>query len=206
MASNTTVLLKKSGVSGNTPLDLVYGEIALNYAEGKLFYKNGVGIKSITNQKTFSTINANSTLILAGSYTDTVDIVSGSGISIVGDAINKKITISSTGGGGGGGGSSTLAGLDDVGIEEPLQTNDILTYSDATGKWYNRQPSGGYTHSTLTFYPVYDYSYGENYANHEDYPGELGPTSDPFGVSLATNFDCMDPVGSLQTDDLGGLT
>ena len=129
--------------------------------------------------------------------------MSGSGISIVGDAINKKITISSTGGGGGG--SSTLAGLDDVGIEEPLQTNDILTYSGATGKWYNRQPSGGYTHSTLTFYPVYDYSYGENYANHENYPGELGPTSDPFGVSLATNFDCMDPVGSLQTDDLGTL-
>ena len=87
MASNTTVLLKKSGVSGNTPLDLVYGEIALNYAEGKLFYKNGVGIKSITNQKTFSTINANSTLILAGSYTDTVDIVGGTDISVVFDAI-----------------------------------------------------------------------------------------------------------------------
>jgi hypothetical protein len=203
MSSNTTVILKKSGISGNTPSDLAYGEVALNYAEGKLFYKNGVGIKYITNQQTFSTINANSTLILAGSYTDTVDIVAGSGISIVGDAINKKITISSTGGGGGG--SSTLYGLTDVDIQDPLQTNDILTYSGATGKWYNRQPAGGYTHSTLTFFPVYDYSYGENNQNHENYPGQLGPTVDSFGVSLSTNFDCMDPVGSLQIDDLGIL-
>ena len=204
MSANTVIQLRKSGVTGNSPSSLNYGELALNWADGKLWYKNGSGIKAIYNQKTFATINVNNTLILAGGYSDTVDIVSGSGISIVGDAINKKITISSTGGGGGG--ANTLAGLDDVGIEEPLQTNDILTYSGATGKWYNRQPSGGYTHSTLTFYPVYDYSYGENYANHENYPGELGPTSDPFGVSLATNFDCMDPVGSLQTDDLGGLT
>jgi len=203
MASNTTVLLKKSGVSANTPVHLEYGEIALNYADGKLFYRNGVGIKYITNQKTFSTINANNTLILAGSYTDTVDIVAGSGIRIAGDAINKKITISATGGGGGG--SSTLAGLDDVQIQDPIQTNDILTYDGALGKWHNRQPAGGYTHSTLTFFPVYDYSYGENYENHEDYPGQLGPTVDAFGVSLSTNFDCMDPVGSLQTDDLGTL-
>ena len=201
MSSNTTVLLKKSGISGNTPSDLAYGEVALNYAEGKLFYKNGVGIKYITNQQTFSTINANSTLILAGSYTDTVDIVAGSGIRIAGDAIHKKITISSTGGGGG---ASALSDLTDVDIGS-LQTNDVLTYSVATGKWYNRQPAGGYTHSTLTFFPVYDYSYGENYENHETYPGQLGPTVDAFGVSLSTNFDCMDPVGSLQTDDLGTL-
>jgi hypothetical protein len=114
MASNTTVLLKKSGVSGNTPSDLAYGEVALNYAEGKLFYKNGVGIKSITNQKTFSTINANNTLILAGSYTDTVDIIGGRDISVVGDAINKKITISYTGTGGGGGGGGTGNGFTQI--------------------------------------------------------------------------------------------
>jgi len=93
MASNTTVLLKKSGVSGNTPSDLAYGEVALNYAEGKLFYKNGVGIKSITNQKTFSTINANNTLVLAGSYTDTLNFIGNNGITITGNAINSQVTI-----------------------------------------------------------------------------------------------------------------
>lgn len=36
------VLLKKSSVVGKVPLpgDLDYGELALNYADGKLFYKN----------------------------------------------------------------------------------------------------------------------------------------------------------------------
>lgn len=36
------VLLKKSAVLGKIPnvSDLVYGELALNYADGKLYYKN----------------------------------------------------------------------------------------------------------------------------------------------------------------------
>lgn len=42
MASNTNVLLKKSSVSGKVPVsdDLQYGEVALNYADGNLYYKN----------------------------------------------------------------------------------------------------------------------------------------------------------------------
>ncbi|MEE2604642.1 MAG: hypothetical protein VYB19_00610, partial [Bacteroidota bacterium] len=35
-----TIKLKNSGTSGNTPSSLVHGELALNYADGKLFYKN----------------------------------------------------------------------------------------------------------------------------------------------------------------------
>ena len=126
MASNTIVLLKKSGISGNTPSDLVYGEVALNYAEGKLFYKNGVGIKYITNQKTFSTINANSTLILAGSYTDTLNFVGNNGITIVGDAINNKVTIAldpSYSGGGGGGGVGATGATGPMGSTGP--TGDV---------------------------------------------------------------------------------
>jgi hypothetical protein len=36
------IILKKSSVQGKTPLaqDLDYGELALNYADGKLYYKN----------------------------------------------------------------------------------------------------------------------------------------------------------------------
>ena len=50
MSDNTVIQLKKSGDIGNTPLsaDLSYGEVALNYADGKLFYKNASNqIKSI---------------------------------------------------------------------------------------------------------------------------------------------------------------
>jgi hypothetical protein len=98
MSSNTVIQVKKSGTTGNTPASLNYGELALNWADGKLFYKNGVGIKAIYNQKTFSTINANNTLILAGSYTDTLSIIAGNNVTIDSDSINKTITINSSGG------------------------------------------------------------------------------------------------------------
>ena len=147
MASNTIVLLKKSGISGNTPSDLVYGEVALNYAEGKLFYKNGVGIKYITNQKTFSTVNANSTLILAGSYTDTLNFVGNNGITIVGDAINNKVTIAldpsySGGGGGGVGATGPMGPTGPTGATGP--TGDIgATGADgATGPMGPTGPTG----------------------------------------------------------------
>lgn len=41
MADQTTIALKNSGSTGNTPvtLSLAYGELAINYADGKLFYR-----------------------------------------------------------------------------------------------------------------------------------------------------------------------
>lgn len=40
--SNTAIKLKKSSVAGKAPLvgDLQYGEIAINYADGRIYYKN----------------------------------------------------------------------------------------------------------------------------------------------------------------------
>ena len=40
------VLLKKSSVGGNAPGtgDLEYGEVAINYADGRLYYKNSSNI------------------------------------------------------------------------------------------------------------------------------------------------------------------
>ena len=96
MSSNTVIQLRKSGTTGNSPSTLNYGELALNWADGKLYYKNGTGIKSIYNQKTFSTVNSNNTLILAGSYSDTLSIIAGNNITIDTDATYNKITINST--------------------------------------------------------------------------------------------------------------
>ena len=60
----TKIKLKKSSVSGNTPGtgDLVYGELALNFADGKLFYKNSSNqIKSFVDSALVeSLISANS--------------------------------------------------------------------------------------------------------------------------------------------------
>lgn len=100
--ANTLIQVKKSGVTGNTPVDLTIGELALNYADGKLFYKDTFdNISSIQNQDTFGTINVDSTLIVASSPTDILNLVAGSNVTITPDALNKTITISSSGGSGG---------------------------------------------------------------------------------------------------------
>lgn len=94
-SSNTTILIRKSVVSGNTPVELANGEIAINSADGKLFYADPIGdIVSISNQNTFGTINANSSLIIASNPTDTLSLVAGDNIRIDSDGVNKKITIS----------------------------------------------------------------------------------------------------------------
>jgi hypothetical protein len=98
--ANTTLQLKKSGQTGNVPNSLAYGELALNYADGKLFYKASNGsIASISTAPatdSFATINANSSLILATSPYDTLSIIPGNNITISTDTFNKTITINST--------------------------------------------------------------------------------------------------------------
>ena len=56
MASNQ-VLLKKSSVAAKVPLvtDLAYGEVALNYADGKLYYKNSSNLVKYFSNDTFAT-------------------------------------------------------------------------------------------------------------------------------------------------------
>jgi hypothetical protein len=92
MSTNTSIQLKKSGVTGNTPVDLVHGEVALNYADGRLYYKDGVdGISYIYNQDSFATVNANGSLVLASSPTDILSIVPGNNISITANTVSKTI-------------------------------------------------------------------------------------------------------------------
>ena len=38
-----TIKIKNSGTSSNTPSSLEHGELAINYADGKIFYKNSSG-------------------------------------------------------------------------------------------------------------------------------------------------------------------
>lgn len=99
--SNTTIQIKKSVVSGNTPSSLANGEIAINSADGKLFYRTPSGsISSIQNQQSFATVNANSSLILATSGSDTLSIAAGNNITISANTTSKTITISGAAGSG----------------------------------------------------------------------------------------------------------
>ena len=97
--SNTSIQLKKSGQTGNTPSSLIHGEVAINYADGKLYYKNASNVISyISNQFTFETINVGGSLILATSPTDTLNLQAGNNISFQVDGLNNRITIDASSG------------------------------------------------------------------------------------------------------------
>jgi hypothetical protein len=73
--------------------------LALNYADGRLYYKAANGTityiqsGSGTTTQSFATVNANSSLILATSPTDTLSIVPGNNITISACTTTKTITI-----------------------------------------------------------------------------------------------------------------
>lgn len=59
------IILKKSSVGAKVPVagDLTYGELALNYADGKLYFKNSSNvIQSFTNDSTSVTLAGTQTL------------------------------------------------------------------------------------------------------------------------------------------------
>jgi hypothetical protein len=95
--ANTILQVKKSGVTGNVPSSLEYGELALNYADGKLYYRDSNNtitfIQSGSTTDSFATINANSSLIFATSPTDTLSIAAGNNITISACTVSKTITI-----------------------------------------------------------------------------------------------------------------
>jgi len=90
--ANTTLVLKNSGSTGNTPSALANGEVAINYADGRLFYKNAFGGTSyITNTDSFANISANGSLLLATSATDTLTLTSANAITVLANTITKTI-------------------------------------------------------------------------------------------------------------------
>ena len=87
---SNTITLKKSGVSGNAPSssDLSLGEIALNYADGHLYYKSGA---SATPAK----INAGDADTLDGLHASSFVKTSGDSV-ISGSLIVDDITINAS--------------------------------------------------------------------------------------------------------------
>ena len=94
--ANTVIALKKSATPGNSPSALSNGEIALNYADGKIFYKNSTG--SIVNltfpqSNDFGVVNAAGTLLVSDTQGDVFTINTGNNIIITGDAVTDSMTI-----------------------------------------------------------------------------------------------------------------
>lgn len=92
--ANTVIRLKKSSVPGELPSSLEHGELALNYADGKLYYKDqSNSIQQISSGNSFATINAAGTVIIADLQNDVLSFQAGENIEITGDYINDAITI-----------------------------------------------------------------------------------------------------------------
>jgi hypothetical protein len=169
------VLLKRSSTSAKTPQtsDLDYGELAINYADGKLHYKN-----SSNAIDAFASITATATLT---NKTLTNPTINGATLT----------------------GTVTIDGLQYPGSDgtngQVLSTNGNgqLIFADVGGGGVN---VGGYNNSSSTSFP------GGDFQGTESYIGSSGITNDAFGVSLLAAFTCMDPIGSLQSTDLGLLT
>lgn len=75
---SNNIILKKSSVGDKVPLagDLQYGELALNYADGNLFYKNSSNV--------VTTIASNKSVSVTGNVTG-ANIIATSSISSIGN-------------------------------------------------------------------------------------------------------------------------
>jgi hypothetical protein len=152
------ILLKKSSTAAKVPVvgDLEYGELAINYTDGKLHYK--------TNANEIDAFSSNTATATLTNKTITNPTINGLNEWAAGTTIQFLVT--------NGAGQLMYASLD-----------NLLT--------------SGYDNSTVTTFPTGDYMGLEAY---------LGSGAiDSFGISLVKVFSCMDPVGSLQTTDLGAL-
>jgi len=154
--ANTILQLKKSGVTGNVPDSLAYGELALNYADGKLYYKAAnasiasISTGSMTNS--FATVNSNNSLILATSPTDTLSIIPGNNITISTDTVGKRITINSVSDG-----SAADQFARDTANLAYNQANSATTLAQDAYDYANTISSGTVDTFVLNHFPTGDY-------------------------------------------------
>lgn len=175
------VLLKKSSVVGKAPStqDLEYGEVALNFADGKLYYKNSANAITSFQSDLSSYVTLSGTQSLSNKTL--VSPIVTNGISIGGTAQINSITYPT----------------DDGAPGQVLSTdgNGQLVFVTISSEGVS-----GYFNSTITSFPDGDYD------GADEYVGASGESVDAFGVSLLDTFNCMDPTGSLQTVELGLLS
>jgi len=129
------IILKKSSVGAKVPVagDLTYGELALNYADGKLYFKNSSNqIQSFTNDSTTVTLAGTQTLsnkTLAGATLTGALIASGT------TGTNGQVLVTT------GSGvqwvtrnNATLSALTDTSISNPV-AQQVLKYNGSV--WIN---------------------------------------------------------------------
>lgn len=104
-----TVLLKRSSVANSAPASLAYGELALNYTDGNLYYQNASNVVTVIASNKFLTVSGNVT----ASY------FIGNGSQLTGITANANV-----------GGANTYVQFNDNGV---LGGNVKLTFNKTSG-------------------------------------------------------------------------
>jgi hypothetical protein len=101
--TNTSIQIRKSGTSSVTPSTLNFGELALNYADGKLYFKNSGSVITYFPSASFGTTTNGSSSIIASTPNDTLTVNtassvvnSGPNIIVTSNPTTKTLTISHT--------------------------------------------------------------------------------------------------------------
>ena len=188
------VILKRSSTGNSVPTgsDLEYGELALNYTDGNLFFKTASNAVSLISST--KTANYSGNVVASNIYVNNAGQVgwydSDSSNYVAFKAPNSVASNLTW----------TLPQID--GTYGQLLTTDgatTLSWSDGTGATGSQ---GGFFNSTLNAFPG---SIGNaDYANGETYVGQAS-SFDAFGVNLINNYDNMDPSGALLSWDLGSV-
>ena len=105
--------------------------------------------------------------------------------------------------------TTSNADVDDVLINDggvmkriPLANINISSFNNDSN--FASAAGSGFSASTTTSFPISNDSSATDYGEGEpDGVSSESATTDAFGVALGTTFDCMEPVGSTQSTDLG---
>ena len=183
--ANTTIRLKKSSVSAHLPdpTQLDHGEIALNYADGKIFYKDPANnIQQISGSaNTFYSVNASGTLLVATSPTDILSINSGENIEIAGDFLTDTLTIT----------ANLKSAFDraNAAFDRANSSNDVLyvaaAYDTANAAYDKANAANVLAYNTGIGANAYAVSVG---ISSNNYAGYMANAANAYAASLTPNL------------------
>ena len=94
--TNSLLQIKRSGTSSAVPASLAFGELAINYSDGVIFYKHANGtIASLSSGggNNFGTVDADGTLLVSDTTGDVLTILGSQDVLVVGDAATDTLRI-----------------------------------------------------------------------------------------------------------------
>ena len=223
-AANGSILLPEgSGISGQTDLATqTYVDTAVanlvDTAPAALDTLNELAAALNDDANAFTTLNTNISQKLGATATVALTgDVTASATAFSSNSVSLTTTLADTGTATGVFGSSTkipvitvnskgqitsISNTTVAGVTGVTYTtaNNNLRVSVADGTTFDTQVgSSGYIYSTILEFPTGDYNGDDTYVGQT-------VTIDAFSVNISAAYDCMEPNGSIVTEDLGALS